>query len=599
MPKKAVIKPRKVKPPRKSRSKSVGQQLQTVEQATVSHARRFLVGRIGRVRFARRPILLWITGVLVIIGLVIGQQVVSGSAYKTTVSAAGGVFAEGALGPIETLNPLYARSSAEESAARLLFSRLFTYDESGMLKGDLAVKQERLDDEKRYRITLRDDVFWSDGHKLTVDDVLFTISLMKNPATRIPEGGWSDVTVTKVDDKTIDFTLPQPYAPFQHALTFPVVPEHVLKDIPASRLREADFSANPVTSGPFNLRFLQVTSASDGRASVFMNANKNYYGGTPLLKQFRLSSYRTRAEIAQAMKKQEINASGDLSPNEIDQLKKIGQFDAQSYTIQNGVYALFNTESSVLKETKVRQALQMGTNMKDILKVAGESHKPLHLPFIPREYADQYPEAPKLDIEKADKLLTEAGWRRDGDGVRSKDGEPLELKMVVRKGSGLESTAGELQRQWQQLGLKVDINVVGEDGAADAFQTVLQPRNFDVLVYELAFNGDMDPYAYWHSSQVGTSGLNFSNYKNSLVDAALSSARGKYDTRGRVSKYVTLARKWLDDAPALGLYQSEYNYTTAKGNHALSRDVQLVQPTSRYANILYWAVREREVYKTP
>ena len=330
MPKKAVIKPRKVKPPRKSQSKSVGQQLQAVEQATVSHARRFLVGRIGRVRFARRPILLWITGVLVIIGLVIGQQVVSSSAYKTTVPAAGGVFAEGALGPIETLNPLYARSSAEESAARLLFSRLFTYDESGMLKGDLAVKQERLGDEKRYRITLRDDVFWSDGHKLTVDDVLFTISLMKNPATRIPEGGWSDVTVTKVDDKTIDFTLPQPYAPFQHALTFPVVPEHVLKDIPAARLREADFSANPVTSGPFNLRFLQVTSASDGRASVFMNANQNYYGGTPLLKQFRLSSYRTRAEIAQAMKKQEINASGDLSPNEIDQLKKTGQFDAQS-----------------------------------------------------------------------------------------------------------------------------------------------------------------------------------------------------------------------------------------------------------------------------
>ena len=101
-----------------------------------------------------------------------------------------------------------------------------------------------------------------------------------------------------------------------------MVPEHVLKDIPAARLREADFSANPVTSGPFNLRFLQVTSASDGRASVFMNANQNYYGGTPLLKQFRLSSYRTRAEIAQAMKKQEINASGDLSPNEIDQLKK-------------------------------------------------------------------------------------------------------------------------------------------------------------------------------------------------------------------------------------------------------------------------------------
>ena len=51
------------------------------------------------------------------------------------------------------------------------------------------MKQERLDDEKRYRITLRDDVFWSDGRKLTVDDVLFTISLMKNPATRIPEGG--------------------------------------------------------------------------------------------------------------------------------------------------------------------------------------------------------------------------------------------------------------------------------------------------------------------------------------------------------------------------------------------------------------------------
>src|SRR5687768_17227351 len=133
--------------------------------------------------------------------------------YQTTAAARGGTYAEGSLGPIDTLNPLYASTSAEVAASRLLFSSLYSYDSTGHLRGDLAESLKTDETGTLYTVTLRDDAQWQDDMKLTANDVAFTVNLIKNPETRSPlRINWQDVTVKAVDDRTIQFQLPAVYA---------------------------------------------------------------------------------------------------------------------------------------------------------------------------------------------------------------------------------------------------------------------------------------------------------------------------------------------------------------------------------------------------
>src|SRR5690606_9313091 len=103
-----------------------------------------------------------------------------------------------------------------------------------------------------------------------------------------------------------------------------------------------------------------------------------------------------------------------------------------------------------------------------------------------------------------------------------KDGEKLTLTITTTKDEEYEKSMGGLAAQWRSLGIVIATNVVDPNApGANFVQSVLQPRNYDVLIYELLIGADPDVYAYWHSSQVGSTGYNFSNYSNTRADAAL------------------------------------------------------------------------------
>ena len=150
------------------------------------------------------------------------------------------------------------------------------------------------------------------------------------------------------------------------------------------------------------------------------------------------------------------------------------------------------------------------------------------------------------------------------------------------------------------MGKVVSTNVVDpQDPSVNFVQNVLQARNYDVLLYELVIGADPDVYAYWHSSQIGASGYNFANYANVAADAALASARSRLEPELRNAKYKSFASDWIEDAPAVGLYQSVVNYVSNVHVHSIDPSARLVSSSDRFANVLYWSVNERQVYKTP
>lgn len=468
-----------------------------------------------------------------------------------------------------------------------------------------------------YTVKIRPDAVWHDDRRVNANDIAFTVNLIKNPSTRSPlRSNWQDVMVKAIDDTTVQFQLPASYAAFTHALTFAVLPEHILGRVEPSTIRENVFSRSPIGSGPFSFRLLQTVGTTTHRA-VHMTAFEDYYKGTPLINRFEVHAYNEQDDIVKAIKSGQVNAAADLSSANLTQI------DTKKYTVISrpvnaGVYALLNVESPILKEKVIRQALQLATDPQAIrkgleVKVSSRdrpkdhSHdrtlrKPaLDLPFVQGQLSGaDIPTRPAFNLVRAGELLDSAGWKMVGSVRKNAAGQMLTLNVATTKNAGYEKSLEILVGQWRQLGITINTNIVDtNDPSSNFVQNVLQPRSYDVLLYELAIGADPDVYAYWHSSQANQNGYNFSNYKNATADAALASARARVETDLRNVKYKAFAKQWVDDVPAIGLYQSVAEYVAGNKSQTVKDDTVLVSSNDRYANILYWSVNQDSVYKTP
>ncbi len=144
--------------------------------------------------------------------------------------------------------------------------------------------------------------------------------------------------------------------------------------------------------------------------------------------------------------------------------------------------------------------------------------------------------------------------------------------------------------------MQVDTQIVDPSEVGQSFaQAVLKERNYDVLLDELLIGADPDVFAYWHTQGF----LNLANYSNSVSDDALASARTRSEPELRNVKYKAFAKQWLDDVPAVGLYQSNMLYVRSKTAHSLTQDEKIISAADRYANVINWTADNAVVYKTP
>jgi len=579
-------------------SKDVNKRLRKIEKGSLRHAHKFVTSRLDRLSNVRRRVSVWIILVLVMIGASAVQWHISRNSFTTMAYTSGGSYSEGVLGPLENLNPIFAKTNAEKSAAKLLFSSLYRYDSTGNIKADMADSVSVNDKETEYTVKLKKGLKWSDGQDLTADDVIFTLKLLANPEVGAEISGWKSIKFEKASDDSVKFILPSSYSPFVHALTFPIIPKHILKDVRPSNLREHDFNKSPISSGPFAFRLLQNVTSDGSKKILYLQSNSDYHGGAPKLDRFQLYAYSTQDDIAKSLRIREITGTPELIYN--DQSAEIkSMYSAESHSLNNGVYALFNNNSQFLRSKAVRQALSLSVDTSKLRQSLSLSTEELSGPTL-NKFLGKSPNSSSYDIKKAKSLLEAEGWK-SVNNVRQKGNDKLRLNVVVLKNSNYEKVARYLAQVWHdELNIESDIKVVDpSDATQNILQTVLQPRNFDVLVYELSLGGDPDVYAYWHSSQATNNGLNFSNYNNAIADDALASGRSKISAKQRADRYAKFTTIWQVDAPAIALYQPKFDYIHTRNVKALGVNTEVVNPVDRYVDIQYWATEKKSVYKTP
>ncbi|MFZ2544707.1 MAG: ABC transporter substrate-binding protein, partial [Candidatus Saccharimonadales bacterium] len=349
------------------RSRVIKKQARKVEGATIRHARRFVVNRWDKISEVRVHVIVWLGSVGLLIGLVGLQMTWFQQGFVKSAPVAGGTYAEAVKGSIDTLNPLFATTPAELSASHLIFSSLYATDASGHLNGDVATAMKNESD-KTFTIKMRKDVRWHDGKPLTSDDVVFTVNLMKNSVVRSAMvASWQGIKATALDSNTVQFNLPASLASFPEALTFGIVPQHILKAVNPASLRESTFSTAPVGSGPFDVRLPQSVNQVTGRKIVHLDANNDYYNGRPRLDHYQLHTFGDDDSIGMALRTGEVNAASDVSSEIATTIDK-KRYDIDIKPMHSGVYAFFNYNQPILKDATIRKVLLAGTDTSTIRK---------------------------------------------------------------------------------------------------------------------------------------------------------------------------------------------------------------------------------------
>jgi peptide/nickel transport system substrate-binding protein len=412
------------------------------------------------------------------------------------------------------VNPHQAQGTKDYIAARCCMEPLLTVDGEGKLDPVLAAEVPSRDngglsaDGKVVTYKLKKDVKWADGQPFTAEDVAFTFEYISNKET-------SATTLTQylplekveaMDATTVRMTFKEPtagwYVPFVGGNGM-ILPKHVLSDFVGANARNAPFNLKSFGTGPY-----LVDDFKPGDLVTY-TVNPNYRDqAKPLFNRIELKGGGDAVSAARAVfQTSEFDYAWNLQVEwpVLEQIMQGGQGDLVTAPGQ-GVEQLWlnqtdpnkevegershvSTQHPFLTDIRVRQAMALAVDRDTIAKqlygqTGDATANALTTPTTLNSPNTRY----ELDIETANEILDEAGYKRGGDGIRV---TPAGVRMKVLYTTSINSLRQKKQALvkdgWQKIGIEVEL------------------KSIDSSVYFSSSPGNTDTYSHFYADVEMTS----------------------------------------------------------------------------------------------
>ena len=549
----------------------------------------------------------WQIVIILLTGLVVGvlllnqqqqqqQQQTPPALQATVVPSSGGIYTEALVGSFQRFNPLLAMTnSPDHDIDRLIFSSLIRFDASGNPQPDLAESWGYSKDGTLYNFSLRNNLFWQDGQPITADDVTFTVDMIRNSTSVVPDdlrAFWKDVEIKRLSDTELQFRLPEAFAPFLDYLTFGVLPKHLLGQMTFDQMVNDSFNLKPVGSGPY--RFDHFLMDQDKIAGVVLTVFDNYYAQKPFIQQIVFRYYADSKAALAAYQAGEVQGIGqvtaDILPAALAE-PSLALYTARQPRLMMVYFNLNSDDVPFFKDANFRRALLTGLNRQGMIDhlLAGQAVV-ADGPILPGTWA-YYDGIEHLGYDPAQAMvmLRAAGYdlNKDGSGlINVKDTTPVKFQLVYPDASGYQAIAESIKSDWAALGIEVDLLEKPYD---KLISENLDPRTYQAALVEINMSQtpDPDPYPFWDQAMTGTGGQNYAQWSNVTASEYLESARVTFDQAERGRLYRNFQVIFTKEMPALPLYFPVYTY----GIDQQIKGVQigpLFDQSDRFAGIFDW-----------
>lgn len=536
-----------------------------------------------------RPFSHFLTILFVAVGIVslVSQNVNAFFKINTNTFVEGvivGVDNNGELRQLNRVSPLIVSEiQLEKDLGELVYESLIKIDQSGNIKNVLIDNYETLDNGSRYRFHLLENVKWHDGETLTSRDVSATFKLLQQlensaETSTIHSRAAVNMKLSVIDDYSFDISFQENTVipSFFEAMSFKILPEHMLTDVNPQNINTSDpiINRNPVGTGPFRLQRVETQS-------ITLRRNLQYRQDIAI-EILKFDLFPNEISAVNAIKSGQIHGLAGIS---IDNLRDLNNNYATqvltSDVIYNQYWAMyFNLDNELFADKKLRQAISSAIN-KDRIVETLLGYAEVSDSSIPKSsfaYADvnKY----TYDPVKSAELLEEIGWvLPPGKLYREKDGKQLEFELLYVDNEDREKIATVINQDLAEVG--INVKIVPESLAKVRDEYII-PKQFGSLLFGVQTFIDPDRYELFHSSQISHPGLNISSYRSSRevlavvpdpekqgrvvtkkipeIDDILDDARKITNKETRKTKYTLFQEILAEDVPVIFLYHPKETY---------------------------------------
>ena len=459
------------------------------------------------------------------------------------------------------LNPAVQSGIATMMPGAQIFATPMTIDAKWQPVPNLAERWQVSDDARSITLNLRKDAVFHDGKPITSEDVQFSIEAVRD--NHPFKSMFAPVNAVTLSDKhTAVIRLSEPHPALALAMTtvfLPILPKHVYGDGQPLATHPRN-SSNVVGSGPF-----RVVEFKPGEHLIMERFDKFYVKGRPLVDRLIIREFKDSTTLLLAFERGEVDVNVVLTdPRDAERAKKV----AGATVVSRGasgigahVWLAFNCKHPQLSDKRVRKAINHAIDREFIAKSLFAGFHDLATGPIASSspYYSNEVERYKLDLERANKLLDEAG-------LPLKDGKRLSLSIDYIPGAPDSKAIAEyLKPALSKIGIDLSVR------ASPDFPT--WARRVSTFQFDLT----MDSVWNWGDPVIGVhrtyltnnirEGVIWSNtqqYSNPKVDELLANAGKERDATRRKALYKEFQKAVVDDSPIAFLLEPNFAYAWGK-----------------------------------
>ena len=337
-----------------------------------------------------------------------GETTAAGETAATVVEAAAvDTLRIGTSVEPSTLDPHIHSNVSTRFLLQNMYRGLVGYDLNGEIQCEVADSYTISDDNLTYTFTLKDATF-HDGSAVTAEDVKYSFDRIMADDSKATYKSYfvnAGVTVNVVDEKTVEFVLPEPCAPFLEYLSLPE------SAILSKAWMEAgnDITTSAMGCGPYKM------VSWDRGLQIDVEGYEGYYKeGLPKTKNVSFIFYLDETTRNNALLSGEVDLIDYVSATGVAQFE--GNSDVDVYSRQGAFMMLeFNCkEGSPFADARVRRAVAYAINREAVIQTAfnGRGTALYGFPTIAGQagYNGEFDNYFSRDLDKAKELLTEAGY---------------------------------------------------------------------------------------------------------------------------------------------------------------------------------------------
>jgi peptide/nickel transport system substrate-binding protein len=495
--------------------------------------------------------------------------------YKPTKAGGGGPLKVLLWQAPTLLNPHFASGTKDQIASRIFFEPLAGWDKEGNLIPCLAAETPSKAngglsaDGTTVTWKLKQNVKWHDGKPFTADDVVFTWEYAKEPATAAyTTGSYTGIKVEKVDAHTIKviFAQPTPFwaDPFVGTVG-QILPKHLFADYVGAKSREAPANLKPVGTGPYKfVDFKPGDILTCERNPDYHIANQPHFdtleikGGGDAVSAARAVLQTGEYDYAwnlqvedDVLKRMETGGRGKISAVTAGDVEFIILNTTDPWTEVDGERSSIKTKHPTLTDPKVREAMNLLIDRDSIQKFIYGRGGNATASFVnaPEQFKSKKLKY-EFSIDKANKILDDAGYKRGADGIREKDGKKLKYVYQTSINAPRQKTQAIIKQACQKAGIDLELKSV----TASVFfsSDVANPDTYTKLYVDMEMytttQPQPDPERFLNqfvSWEIATKenkwlGRNVSRYSDPKADEAYKAAQKELDPAKRAALLITV-----------------------------------------------------------